>query len=186
MRNDKRLSLIALFAFLVVVAGSVGSCGYSLAGRGNFLPDYIEVISIPEFQNQSDRIELERIVTEKVVEEFNSRGRYRVQAESAGADAELTGIIASFTAAPSVLTGGDPNSGEANQASTYSVVLRAQIEFKDLVGDSVIWNSDNFSFREEYEVGEDPDAFFDQEGLALERLAEEFAKSLVSSILEAF
>ena len=39
-------------------------CGYSLAGRGNFLPDYIQVISIPEFQNRSDHIELERIVTE--------------------------------------------------------------------------------------------------------------------------
>lgn len=162
------------------------ACGYSLAGKGNFLPEYIEVISIPEFENRSDRIELEQIVTEKVVEEFNSRGRYRVQVDSAGADAELVGVISSFTAAPSVLTGGDPNSGEANQASTYSVVLRAQIEFTDLVSESTIWNSDNFSFREEYEVGDDPDEFFDQEGLALERLAEEFAKSLVSSILEAF
>ena len=184
MMGDCRRRVVLGCALLasMVLAG----CGYSLAGRGNFLPDYIQVISIPEFQNRSDQIELERIVTEKVVEEFNSRGRYRVQPDNAGADAELVGIIASFTAAPSVLTGGDVNSGEANQASTYSVVLRAQIEFNDLIADSVIWNSDNFSFREEYEVGDDPDEFFDQEGLALERLAEEFAKSLVSSILEAF
>ncbi len=74
----------------------------------------------------------------------------------------------------------------SSQAATYTVVIRAQVEFKDLVADNVIWQSSSFQFRDDYEIGEDEEDFFDQEGLTMQRLAEEFAKSLVSSILEAF
>ena len=44
---DRRRFLIAL--------GAVGAsaCGYSLAGRGSFLPDYIRTIGIPLFQNRT-------------------------------------------------------------------------------------------------------------------------------------
>lgn len=164
---------------------SMSGCGYNLAGRGNFLPDYIAVIAIPTFENRSDQVEIEELFTLKVVEEFNSRGKYKIQAEEAGADAVLEGIVLSFTSAPSVLEGGG-NIDDTNQAATYTVVVRAQVVFKDLVQDDVIWSSNSFQFRDDYEIGEDPEEFFDQEGLTLQRLAEEFAKSLVSSILEAF
>lgn len=172
--------VVALFASVVTTG-----CGYSLAGRGNFLPDYIAVVAIPTFENQSDRVEVEELFTLKVVEEFNARGRYKIQPEEAGADAILTGVVLSFTSAPSVLEG-SAQDVEGSQASTYTVVVRAQVEFKDLVADNVIWSSNSFQFRDDYEIGEDPEEFFDQEGLTLQRLGEEFAKSLVSSILEAF
>lgn len=164
---------------------TLSGCGYSLAGRGNFLPQYISVIAIPTFENRTDRVAIEELFTLKVVEEFNARGRYQIQAEREGADAVLEGAVISLTSTPSVLEGGG-NVQQANQASTYTVVVRAQVEFTDLVEDDVIWSSNSFSFRDDYEIGEDPEAFFDQEGLTFQRLAEEFAKSLVSSILEAF
>ena len=173
-----------LAAALALVVST--SCGYSLAGRGNFLPDYISVIAIPTFDNQSDRVEVEELFTLKVVEEINARGRYRIQPEVAGADAVLEGVVLSMTSAPSVLEGRGVQEQQPNQASTYTVVVRAQVEFRDLVEDRVIWASNSFQFRDDYEVGEDPEEFFDQEGLTLQRLGEEFAKSLVSSILEAF
>lgn len=163
----------------------LSGCGYSLAGRGNFLPDYIAVIAVPTFENHSDQVAIEEVFTRKVVDEFTSRGRYKIQADVAGADAVLAGVVLSFTSAPSVLEGGaDDLSG--NQASTYTVIVRAQVEFKDLVQDNVLWQSSSFQFRDDYEIGEDPDEFFDQQGLTVQRMAEEFAKSLVSSILEAF
>ena len=174
-------TFVALVASMLFSSG----CGYSLAGRGNFLPDYVAVIAIPTFENRSDQIEVEELFTLKVVEEFNSRGKYKIQAEEAGADAVMHGIVLSFTSAPSVLEGGG-NPDDANQAATYTVVVRAQVEFLDLVQNDVIWSSNSFQFRDDYEIGEDPEEFFDQEGLTLQRLAEEFAKSLVSSILEAF
>lgn len=176
---------LLLGAVLPAVLALAPACGYSLAGRGNFLPDYIAVIAIPTFENRSDRIEIEELFTLKVVEEFNARGKYKIQPEEAGADAVLRGAVLSFNSAPSVLEGAQPGA-QPTQASTYTVVVRAQVEFRDLVADNVIWSSNSFQFRDDYEVGEDPEAFFDQEGLTLQRLGEEFAKSLVSSILEAF
>ena len=172
-------------AMLSALLTTAGGCGYSLAGKGNFLPDYIAVIAIPTFENRSDQIAIEEVVTLKVVEEFNARGRYKIQPEVAGADAVLSGAIVSFNSAPSVLEGGNV-AVASSQAATYTVVVRAQVEFKDLVADNVIWQSSSFQFRDDYEIGEDDDEFFDQEGLTMQRLAEEFAKSLVSSILEAF
>jgi hypothetical protein len=174
------------FAIVLAILSCLGSgCGYSLAGRGNFLPEYIAVIAIPTFENRSDQVAVEELFTRKVVEEFTSRGKYVIQPETAGADAVLNGTVVSLRAAPSVLEGGGTLENPA-QASTYTVSVQAQVQFTDLVEDDVIWESNAFQFRDEYEVGEDPEAFFDQEGLTLERLAEEFAKSLVSSILEAF
>lgn len=175
-----------LQATLGFVLGVMSSgCGYSLAGRGNFLPDYIAVIAVPTFENQTDRVAIEELFTRKVVEEFTSRGKYRIQPEPAGADAVLNGTVLSFNAAPSALAGGQV-AQNAGQASTYTIVVRTRVEFEDLVQDEVLWSNPGFQFRDDYEVGENPEEFFDQEGLALERLAEEFAKSLVSSILEAF
>jgi hypothetical protein len=178
----RRVTVRLLLAGALALPG----CGYSLAGKGNFLPEYIATISIPTFANRSDRVSIEEVFTRKVVEEFTARGRYKIQAEETGADAVLEGTVVSFVTAPTVLEGGSVDDPESSQASTYTVIVRAQVQFKDLVKDSVIWQNNNFQFRDDYEVGEDPEEFFDQEGLTLQRLAEEFAKSLVSSILEAF
>lgn len=179
--------LVVILATLGASAVLMPGCGYSLAGRGNFLPEYIATIAIPTFANRTNQIAIEEIFTQKVVEEFTSRGKYRIQAEREGADAVLEGTVVTLTTTPTVLegsSGGDPQ--QASQAATYTVVVRAQVEFRDLVKDSVIWSSNNFQFRDDYEIGDNPDDFFNQEGLTFQRLAEEFAKSLVSSILEAF
>jgi hypothetical protein len=176
------LGALAILVALLALPG----CGYSLAGKGNFLPDYIATIAVPTFTNRSDRMAVEEVFTRKVVEEFTSRGRYKIQAEESGADAVLSGTVISLVSAPTVLEGGSVDDAESSQASTYTVIVRAQVEFRDMVKDSVIWSNANFQFRDDYEIGENPEEFFDQEGLTLQRLAEEFAKSLVSSILEAF
>ena len=41
--------------FLIAAAALLGQggCGYSLAGRGSFLPAYIHRIGIPQFTNQT-------------------------------------------------------------------------------------------------------------------------------------
>ena len=49
-----------------------------------------------------------------------------------------------------------------------------------------IWANDAFSFRDEYDVGDNAQAFFDREDQAIDRLATSFARSLVAAMLEAF
>jgi hypothetical protein len=55
----------------------------------------------------------------------------------------------------------------------------------------VLWSNPMVMFREEYDVtntasATDPQAFFGQDVNALERIATEFARTIVSAILEAF
>ena len=78
-----------------LVAGAVmnAACGYSLAGRGSFLPDYIRNLGIPLFLNRTPYLTAELMFTEKVRVEFQSRGRYHVQPSEEGADGVVRGEI---------------------------------------------------------------------------------------------
>ena len=171
--------------WLPAVAGAAAaSCGYSLAGRGSFLPAYIQTIGIPQFVNTTPVYELELVFTERVRTEFINRGNYKVLPEATGVDALLAGEILTLQLTPASFT-------DQQQASRYTFTITAKIEFRDLKTNTVLWDNPQWVFREEYEATSasdalDVNAFLGQESGALERIAEEFAKSVVSAILEAF
>ena len=54
-------------------------CGYSLSGRGSFLPAYIKVIGVPMFTNSTPVFDVEKRITEHVISEFIGRGKYKVE-----------------------------------------------------------------------------------------------------------
>jgi len=168
---------------LVLVALCLSSaCGYSLAGRGAFLPAHIKVIGVPLFTNNTSVFDVERRITERVRSELAGRGRYRVETSEEGADAVLSGEITSIRLVEAAFN-------EQRQAIRYAIVLVAKIEFRDQKDGKVIWSNPAMQFREEYQISgtvTDPNAFFGQDVNALDRLATEFARTLVSSILEAF
>lgn len=178
-------STIRYVALAIVLAGGLAStsCGYSLAGRGSFLPAYIRTIGVPLFANQTSVYDIERRVTERVRGELIGRGKYKVEPVEAGTDAVLSGEIVAISLAPAAFT-------EAQQASRYVLTLVARIEFKDLKSNKVLWSNPAWQFREEYDITNvttvDASAFLGQDTNAVERLAAEFARSVVSAILEAF
>jgi hypothetical protein len=178
-----RATAILLAVLLAFGAMAFPGCGYALAGRGSFLPAYINVIGIPQFSNATP-YEVDQVITERVRSEFIGRGKYRVLPQSTGVDAVLTGEITNLTIAPASFT-------EQQQASRYVVTVIAKLEFRDLKTNNVLWQNPSLVFREEYEAAQgtsatDPNAFFGQEANALERVATEFARTVISSILEAF
>src|SRR5579863_3379457 len=79
------------------------ACGYSLAGRGNFLPDYIKIIAIPPFVNHSAVANMDQILTQSTTAEFISRGRHVVQ-DTTGADAVLSCTVTSVATTPLAFT----------------------------------------------------------------------------------
>jgi hypothetical protein len=178
---------VRAFLNLLIVAALAASgtgCGYSLAGRGSFLPSYIRVIGVPEFTNQTSYLEVERRFTERVRTEFIGRGRYQVLAQESGADAALRGAITGLSIVPA-------NFNDAQQATRYIIVVNTRIEFIDLKTNKALWENPSMVFREEYDLPADtqagnPSAFFGQGSNALERVANDFARSVVSAILEAF
>jgi len=169
--------------FVLVALCLSSACGYSLAGRGAFLPPHIKVIGVPLFTNNTPVFDVERRITERVRSELVGRGRYRVETSAEGADAVLSGEILSITIVPAAFNA-------QRQATRYALVLTARIEFRDQKDNKLIWNNPAMQFREEYEqisgAVTDVNAFFGQDVNALDRLATEFARTLVSSILEAF
>jgi hypothetical protein len=171
-------------AALLVALGSA-SCGYTLAGRGSFLPDYIETIGIPMFENRTPVFEVERLLTQEVRTAFIGRGSYRVQTDESGAQARLSGSINNINIQPASFSA-------EQQASRYVLTLTAAIEFVDLTTNEVIWDNASLVFSEEYDVASgagdvsNVSAFFGQRSNAVERMASDFATTVVSSILEAF
>lgn len=169
-----------------VLALCLAGCGYSLAGRGSFLPTYIRTIGVPQFTNNTPVFDIDRRVSERVRAELSNRGRYKVlPAENEpGTDAVLSGEISSITITP-------VSFNQQQQASRYVLIMSARVEFKDLKTGKVLWSNPSMQFRDEFEPTTgtnvaDPTAFFGQDVNALERMATEFARSVVSSLLEAF
>jgi hypothetical protein len=171
-------------AVIVCAAVLSAGCGYSLAGRGTFLPAHIRTIGVPMFSNNTPVFEVERPFTEKVRSEFIGRGRYQILPEETGVDAVLRAEIVSIAISPASFTA-------ERQATRYAIVITTKIEFRDVANDRVIWQNPSLVFREEYDVvtgtvATDPNVFFGQELNAVERLATNFARTVVSAILEAF
>ncbi|MSO55398.1 MAG: hypothetical protein EXQ55_00505 [Acidobacteria bacterium] len=174
-----------------ILAAAVASsgCGYALAGRGNFLPDYIRTIGIPTFQNHTSYFVLAELVTDKVRQEFIGRGNYKIVPEATGADAVLIGAVTNVSIVPTSISA-------EQQASRYTITVTASIELRDVAKDTVLWTNSALSVREEYDATSsvsndptgfvDPSTFFNQETNAVERVSNEFSRTVVSAILEAF
>jgi hypothetical protein len=166
-------------------AGASASCGYSLAGRGSFLPDYIRVIGIPLFLNRTPYVTVEQIFTEKVRVEFQSRGRYRINPTEEGADGVVRGDIVGISLAPVGFT-------DAQLATRYRFTVAVSVKFDDMQQKKTLWENPALSFSDEYELASTTSinvigaAFLDQERVAIDRLSTDFARSVVQAILEAF
>jgi lipopolysaccharide assembly LptE-like protein len=169
----------------VLCGGAFASgCGYSLAGRGAFLPAYIKTIGVPTFVNRTTVFNLETLLTQKVRAEFIGRGKYQILPQNTGVDGLLNGEVTSVTITPVGFT-------TQNLASSYSVTMTARIEFRDVRENKVLWENPSVVFRQDYPATSgaritDPVAFFQQDTSALDRMSSEFARTIVSSILEAF
>jgi hypothetical protein len=172
------------FVLLLVAAVGLAACGYSLAGRGAFLPDYIRTIGVPLFVNNTAVFDVEQHLTQQVTSELIGRGRYKVVPERTGVDAVLLGEIQAVNLTVAAFD-------QQQQATRYALTIVVKVEFRDLKSDKVLWSNPSWRFTEQFDVttatsGTDANAFLAQDQNALRRLSSEFARALVSAILEAF
>jgi hypothetical protein len=157
------------------------------------LPPGLKVIAIPALQNDTSRYRIEQIMTEAVVHEFLARTKYRIVSSEESADAVLRGEITAVDATPVVFdttpaaTTTVPNANTTTaRATTMLVSVHMKVRLEERDTKNVIYKSDNYLFREPYEVSTDPSKFFDEQGPALDRMSRDFAARLVSDVLENF
>jgi outer membrane lipopolysaccharide assembly protein LptE/RlpB len=179
-----RAAAVAVWLLLCTALASSG-CGYALAGRGSFLPAEIRTVGIPQLQNQSTFFNVEQVLTDKLRTEFIGRGKFSVVPDTAGADAVLTGTVTNISVQPVGFT-------DQQLASRYLFVMTMKVEFTEAGTSRVLWSNDSLVFRETYELSVrgtnavEGATFLDQERSSFDRIASDVARSVVTSIVEAF
>lgn len=166
----------------VLLLGLSG-CGYALVGKGVTTDASIKRIGVPMFKDTTGRAGLDQKVTQRVIEELLRRGRFDVVPDAQGVDAIVEGELVGYHAVPVGFSGEDAG---RTQASRYSITLTARVRYTKVGAPEPLWSSDSFSFRDEYEVGSDPNIYFDREEPSMDRLTTAFARNLVAAMLEAF
>jgi Lipopolysaccharide-assembly len=165
-----------LFAIMLSLAFDV--CGYKRAGKGRSLPVNIKTIAVPVFQNSSLKYRVEQRFTQAVIEEILKRARgIRITQNPDDADAVLSGDIRSFRAAGSVLD-------ERGRTRVWDVRIITGVTLRDQHTRKILFDAQRLDFNGEYELADDPQSFFNEENPAVDRIAKEFAQSLVSAIME--
>ncbi len=162
---------------------SLAGCGYHQAGPATHLPAGVRTLAIPIFKTNVQAYRTEAFFTQSVVREFNTRTRYRIlnsdSEESPSADATLHGTILSEQIAPLTY---DPSSG---QTSSYLVTITARIVLTARDG-HVLYENGALAFREQFQSTQDLGGFIQEDTPAVQRIGRDFARTLVSDILESF
>jgi outer membrane lipopolysaccharide assembly protein LptE/RlpB len=156
------------------------ACGYHTAGHISQLPESVQTIAVPAFKNETLNYGIEQMLTTSVVHEFTTRTRYHITSDAGDdADATLRGTVLSTVATPLTY---DTATG---RAASVLIVVSMKVSFTDRNG-KVLYQNPAYLFREQYEVSQDLATFFEEDSPAFRRLSQDFARTLVSNVLEGF
>jgi hypothetical protein len=159
------------------------SCGYTLVGQGRPTDPTIKTIGVPMFANHSGKDGLELKITAQVIWELHQRGGYKILPQGDGVDARVVGDLTAYVVAPIGFS--QPTAGYT-QAERYAISLNAKVRYEKAGQVEPLWQNDAFTFRDEFDIGDLNQYYFDREGIAIDRLAQDFSRSLVTSMFEAF
>ena len=165
---------------LLAMSALLGGCGYHVIGRSDALPKSIHVIAVPALENKTTSYRIEQRLTEATVHEFLAKTQYRVISDPANGDAVLRGKVLSLEAVPLLF---DTQTG---RATTMLVSVKCEVTFEERETGRMLYHTDNFLFRNQYEISADVKSFFEEQDPALDRLAQDFAARLVAAVTENF
>ena len=171
---------LMLAGVVALLFASVG-CGYHTGGHAVRLPTDLHTLYVPTFTNGTSIYRIEQTITEDVIRELRNRTNYRVVTTNPDgeADATLAGTVTGAGISPMTY---DPATGRIS-SGMVSVTMKVSLITKK---GKVLWENSNYLYREQYQVSRDAPSFFEEEEPAVGRIANNFAQSLVSDILEAY
>jgi Lipopolysaccharide-assembly len=175
----KNLSLIRIFVsvFTFLLLTGFTECYKPVTESG--LPKRIKTVAVPAFQFEAKglRYRVESRFTESVAKEIMKRGRgLKVQGARENADAVIEGTIRDFNFSGVLLD-------RQGRARVYEVTIVVAVTIRDLTENKILYDNQNFVFRDSFEFSEDPRSFFNEEDPAVERMSRAFAESVVSTIV---
>ena len=167
-------------AALALLAALLPGCGYRLSGQGDMMPKTVKTIAIPAFTTPTARYRLTRLLPGDITRELQTRSRFVIVNDPAQADASLVGELTNFETQASIT---DPASSRAT-AAQIRVVL--SLKLTERRTGKILFQRKAADFFERYEIGLDPNQYFDESGTAVARLSRDVARDVVSAILEEF
>ncbi len=166
---------VRICLLLVVFSLSPG-CGYRVQSSVRSLPAGIGSLGIPTLKNSTSQYRIEQRITGALLREFSARTRAPVNSSTIGVDAVLLGEIRQVFSNPVTY---------ANDAfgSAFVVTVQIAVRIVRTSDSAVLWENSDFLFTERYVLNKEVRNFFSEEGPALDRLSQDFARSLASTIL---
>jgi hypothetical protein len=169
----------SLQAACVAVLLAPTGCGYHTLGSAAHLPPNVHTLSIPVFATKTEAYHTETLVTNAVIREFAARTKLRVTLSTSGDyDAVLHGSILQQTVLPLTYN------SETQQSSSFLITIVASVTLTGQDG-RVLYENENYVFRQQYQSTTNLPTFLDESPAAEERLSREFARALVSDVLES-
>jgi outer membrane lipopolysaccharide assembly protein LptE/RlpB len=171
------------FSWFLLFAGALlllPACGYHQGGRGALIPPDVKTIAVPIFKNETAQYKIEQQLTAAVTREFIERTQYRITQNAAAADALLKGSV------KEIHQGAVTFNPQTGSATTLQIEVIAGVSLTDLHTKKVIFFNPNYVFREQYQISPAASTLIEEDPAALNRLSENFARTLVTDILENF
>lgn len=180
-RSSSLLSMRPIANCIAIFLLSLTGCGYHTAGSATHLPPDIGTIDVPMFHTDVVNYHTEVAFTDAVVRELTSRTKDRITESNRPhvADATLTGTILTETVTPLTYN------AQTGQSSSYLITITASAVLKDASG-KVLYSNDHFRFHSQYQETADLSSFIQEDSPAVQRMARDFAQSLVSDLMESF
>jgi outer membrane lipopolysaccharide assembly protein LptE/RlpB len=150
-------------------------CGYSV--RGN-LPEHLQTIAVPVFQNRTPVPAVENFLTSAVVNAFATNGRLRVTRVEQ-ADTILEGEIVGY------LLQSIAFDATAN-VRQYRLTVTLNLRFRDLRRNEVLFQRTGYSDRADFAVPGTVAETIAATETATQTAATEIARSIVSFTVERF
>jgi outer membrane lipopolysaccharide assembly protein LptE/RlpB len=162
---------------LAVVALLTG-CGYHTVGAATHLPPEARTMAVPVFATHTEAYHTEVAITDAVIREFAARSRMRISpGEGTNPDVVLHGTILNEVVAPLTYN------TTTQQSSSYLITLVISATLTDRDG-KILYENKNYIFRGQYQSTADLPTFLDESPAAVERISRDFARALVSDVLE--
>ena len=151
-----------------------------MGSRHDLLPKTIQTIAVPAWDNLTNRYRLNESMPAAITRELISRTRYGVVPDRNQADAVLTGVVSNFMVFPTVT---DQTTG---RAAGLQIIVTMHVQLTERASGTVLFVRPAMEYRQRYEIAMDQTKYFEESDIALERLSRDVARTVVSSILEAF
>lgn len=169
------MKFISLFCALFFC---LTGCGYHFPGQGGALPEGVEKVYIPLFNNKTSEPQLESKLTSRLSEVFSRNSRITQVKNKEAAEAVLEGTIRTYKSSALSYDQND-NIGEYRATMVIDVVLHKPDSDESLWKRTVSWSED-------YSSSSNKSDQYGLEKVAIDEISLRLAEEILYQLLDAF